>query len=91
MIAALGLTAAPAIYGAPFVCTGASSLKVTVTNQPLALQIGRGIGGLQWLDQPAYLIPGVHTIPGPLDAVRVQRAAPTPAGGKDPQYAIEAY
>jgi hypothetical protein len=85
---ALDLTAAGTDYGAPFVCTGSQTVKVTVANAAIRLQIGRGIGGVQWGDTPAFLIPGVHTIPGPIDAVRVKRATSI---GTQPQYALEAY
>jgi hypothetical protein len=82
------LTAAGTDYGPPFVCTGSTTVKITVANAAVRVQLGRGIGGLQWSDVPAFLIPGVHTIPGPIDAVRVKRATLI---GTQPQYALEAY
>lgn len=81
-------TTAGAGYGAPLVCTGARVVQLTVANGAVLVQLGRGVGGIQWSDVESFRVPGVHTIPGPVDAVRVRRASAT---GPAPQYAIDAY
>jgi hypothetical protein len=83
-------TTAAADFGPPFVCPGSRAVQLTVANGAVLVQFGRGIGGAQW-SEDSFRIPGVHTIPGPIDAVRVKWAAPPAPGGKAPQYAVEGY
>jgi hypothetical protein len=86
------LTQSAIANGRAHALTGATVAQLTVANGAVYVQLGHGIGGQLW-DDPSFRVPGVHTIPGPLDAIRVRSAvahAGTPADPW-PQYAVDAY
>lgn len=89
----LGLTSiAAAGPGPTFTCPGAGSVQVTVFNAAVTVQLGAGVGGVLWRDVASFRVPGVHVIPGPLDAVRIAPAVWPPADPtKPPRYAIDAF
>lgn len=71
---------------------GARVLSLTVLNAPVLVELGHGIAGIRWED-PSYRLPGVHTIPGPADAIRVRSEIAHAGTAADPwpQYAVDAY
>lgn len=68
-------------------CPGAKFVQVTAANAAVEIEIGFGAVGVVWQGSPSYRLPGVWTIPGPLDALRVRSATP----GKPAQVSADAY
>lgn len=77
------------VYGTPFLCPGSRAVQLTIANAACILQIGRGIGTPMW-GQESYRLPGVHTIPGPIDAIRLRAASPIVTGFQ-PRWSADAY
>lgn len=80
-------------YGQPFMCPGSRFVQLTVLNAAVEIQVGLGASGVQWQAGDSFRIPGSHTVPGPVDAIRV-RSKTTHAGTTAdpwPQISIDAY
>lgn len=60
---------------ATLTCPNARVVQVTISNAAVYLQSGRGIGGVLWDEPASFRVPGVWTIPGPIDAIRMRSAA----------------
>ena len=51
------------------------ALRVTVANAAVYMQVGRGVGGVNW-EAEQYLVPGVYGLDRDCDAVRFRSATP---------------
>lgn len=86
-----GLLTAAANYGPIFACAGASVVQLTVNNAAVLVELGDGSPAAPLWRAPAmFKVPGVWTIPGPIDAIRVKAGAPI-VTGKEPRYTIDAF
>lgn len=59
---------------ATLVCPNSRVAQLTVLNNAVEIQTGKGHPGIVWQDPPSYKLPGVWTIPGPFDAIRARSA-----------------